>query len=48
MALAVAEESKIKEELPRLELRVGLEYWQEELFTETSKVLVDTLAEFFV
>ena len=49
MALAVAEESKIKEELPRLELRVGFGYWQKVpkvLLTETGKVLVDTLAEF--
>ena len=46
MALAVAEESKIKEDLSRLELGVGLEYWQEVLLTETGKVLVDTLAEF--
>ena len=45
MALAVAEESKIKEELSRLKLGVGLEYWQEVLLTETGKVLVDTLAE---
>ena len=32
--------------MSRLELRVGLEYWQEVLLTETGKVLVDTLAEF--
>jgi hypothetical protein len=46
VALVVAEESKIKEKLSRLELRVGLEFWHEELLTETGKVLVDTLAEF--
>ena len=44
--MEVADESKIKVELSELELRIGLEYWQEKLLTETGKVLVDTLAEF--